>query len=69
MKSFMPGFASEKELRAFQLDGLKWTLKHAYQGSAFYRRRMTAAGVRPEDIGSLEDLSRLPFSTAEDLRE
>ncbi len=69
MKTFMPGFKSERELRAFQLEGLKWTLKHAYQGSAFYRRSMATAGVRPEDIGSLEDLSRLPFSTAEDLRE
>ena len=69
MKTFMPGFKSEDDLRAFQLEGLKWTLTHAFGGSAFYRKSMTEAGVRPEDIGSLEALQRLPFSAAEDLRE
>lgn len=69
MKTFMPGFKSEDELRAFQLEGLKWTVKHACEGSPFYRKRMDAAGVRPGTIRSLEDIQRLPFTTADDLKE
>jgi phenylacetate-CoA ligase len=69
MKTFMPGFKSEEELKAFQVEGLRWTVKHAYQGSPFYRKRMSTLGVRPEDMGSLEDLQKLPFITADDLRE
>ena len=68
MKTFMPGFKSEDELRAFQLEGLKWTVKHAYEGSPFYRGRMDETGVRPGTIRSLEDIQRLPFTTADDLR-
>jgi len=69
MKTFMPGFKSEDELRAFQLEGLKWTVKHACEGSPFYRKRMEEAGVRPGTIRSLEDIQRLPFTTADDLQE
>jgi phenylacetate-CoA ligase len=69
MKTFMPGFKSEDELSAFQLEGLKWTVKHACGGSAFYRKRMEEAGVRPGAIRSLEDLQKLPFTTADDLKE
>ncbi len=67
--TFMPGFKSEDELRAFQLEGLKWTVNHAYGGSELYRRKMDQAGVRPGDIRSLEDLPKLPFATADDLKE
>ncbi|HEX7372040.1 MAG TPA: phenylacetate--CoA ligase family protein, partial [Thermodesulfobacteriota bacterium] len=69
MKTFMPGFKSEDELRAFQLEGLKWTVKHAYEGSPFYRKRMDETGVRPGTIRFLEDIQKLPFTTADDLRE
>jgi phenylacetate-CoA ligase len=65
----MPAFADPKELRALQLEGLKWTVSHAYAGSSFYRERLDEAGVHPEDIRSLEDLRSLPFTTADDLRE
>jgi len=51
-----------------QLRGLRWTARHAYEGSEFYRRQFEAARVDPEDIRSLEDLRRLPFTTAHDLR-
>jgi phenylacetate-CoA ligase len=68
MKTFMPDFKSDDELRAFQMEGLKWTVKHAYKGSPFYRRRMDETGVRPGTIRSLEDIQRLPFTTADDLR-
>ena len=67
--TFMPGFKTEDELKAYQLEGLKWTLSHAYRGSAFYRNKMDEAGVRPEDIQTYEDLEKLPFTTAQDLSE
>jgi phenylacetate-CoA ligase len=69
MRTFMPSFKSEDELRAFQLEGLKWTVNHAYEGSDSYRRRMNEAGARPGDIHSLEDIQKLPFATADDLKE
>jgi phenylacetate-CoA ligase len=68
-KTFMPGVKSEEELRSLQLEGLKWTVKHAYEGSSFYRHRLKEAGIQPQEISSLEDLGKLPFTTAEDLRE
>ena len=68
-QSFMPPFNSLDELREHQLRGLRWTVNHAYQGSAFYRRTLDEAGVQPEDIQSLNDIRRLPFTQADDLRE
>jgi phenylacetate-CoA ligase len=69
MKSFMPTVKTQEELMALQLEGLKWTVNHAYQGSPAYRAKMDQAKVRPEDIRTLEDLRRLPFTTAQDLQE
>ncbi len=66
--SFMPRFQDQSQLEAHQLAGLKWTVAHAYAGSEFYRSRLDQAGVKPEDIASLDDLRRLPFTTADDLR-
>jgi phenylacetate-CoA ligase len=65
----MPPFNSLDELREHQLRGLRWTVNHAYQGSAFYRKTLDEAGVQPEDIQSLNDIRRLPFTQADDLRE
>ncbi len=68
-KSYMPDFKTTEELAQRQLEGLRWTVRHAYEGSSFYRRRLDEAGVTPSDIGSLEVLRRLPFTTADDLRD
>jgi len=68
-KTFMPHFKNLEELRIHQLNGLQWTVNHAYHGSTFYRNRFEEAGVRPEDIRSLDDLKKLPFAAADDLRE
>jgi phenylacetate-CoA ligase len=68
-RSFMPAFKNSEQLRRHQLQGLQWTVAHAFSGSPFYRRRLDQAGVRPEDVRSLDDLSGLPFTTADDLRE
>ncbi|HAA05399.1 MAG TPA: phenylacetate--CoA ligase [Syntrophobacteraceae bacterium] len=67
--TFMPAFASREELARLQTQGLKWTVSHVYQNSPFYRERLDQAGVRPEQIRSLDDLQRLPFTTTEDLRD
>ena len=60
---------TQEELREIQLQGLKNTIKHAYNGSEFYRQRLKEAGITPEDIGSLDDIKNLHFTTANDLRE
>ncbi len=67
-RSFMPAFKTPEELAAIQLAGLKWTVRHAFEGSPFYRQRLTEAGVSPDSIQSLDDLKRLPFVTAQDLQ-
>ncbi|MCX7857705.1 MAG: phenylacetate--CoA ligase [Deltaproteobacteria bacterium] len=60
---------SEDELLNLQLEGLKWTVKHAYSGSWAYRKKLDEAKVKPEDIRTLDDLKRLPFTTTKDLQE
>jgi phenylacetate-CoA ligase len=66
--SFMPTFKTHDELQHHQLKGLQWTVAHACQGSSFYRQRLEQAGVGPNDIQSLDDIRKLPFTTADDLR-
>jgi phenylacetate-CoA ligase len=68
-KSFMPRIKTKGELAELQLKGLKWTVNHAYRGSAFYRKRLEEAGVKPKDIRSLKDIEKLPFTTSKDLQE
>ena len=67
--SFMPPFRTRDELYRHQLTGLKWTVNHAYHGSPFYHKRLNEAGVDPGSIRSLGDISRLPLTRADDLRE
>ncbi len=61
--------ASRDEIESLQLERLKWTLHHAYDNNPSYKRSFDAAGVRPEDLVSLSDLQRFPFTTKEDLRQ
>jgi phenylacetate-CoA ligase len=61
--------ATREELESLQLERLQWTLRHAYANNPSYKRSFDAAGVRPEDLVSLADLCRFPFTTKEDLRE
>ena len=67
--TFMPPLETVEALAEHQLKGLKWTVRHAYEGSSFYRERLDAAGVNPDDIQALSDLPRLPFTTSDDLRD
>lgn len=68
-QNFMPEFNSEEELLTHQLNGLVWTVRHAFEGSGHYRIKLDKAGVTPDSIKSLDDLQRLPFTSADDLRE
>ena len=61
--------ASHSELRALQLERLKWSLAHAYDNVPHYREKFDAAGVKPSDVTSLADLARFPFTTKADLRD
>ncbi|WP_396652574.1 phenylacetate--CoA ligase PaaK [Microbacterium sp. Se5.02b] len=59
---------SREEIAALQLERLQWTVRHAYADVPLYTAKFDEAGVHPEDIRSLEDVRRLPFTTKEDLR-
>ena len=61
--------SSIDELRALQLSRLQWSLQHAYDNVAHYRKKFDAAGVQPSDLKTLEDLSKFPFTAKQDLRE
>ncbi|MEM5432251.1 phenylacetate--CoA ligase PaaK [Cupriavidus oxalaticus] len=61
--------ASRDELQALQLQRLKWSVRHAYDNVPHYRKAFAAAGVHPDDLQSLSDLSKFPFLTKQDLRD
>ena len=56
-------------LAELQLERLKATVRNAYGKVAPHRERMRALGIAPQDIRSLDDLRRLPFTVKADLRE
>ena len=58
-----------EELSELQLERLQMTLNRAYAKVDFYRRRFEELGLLPEDINSLEDLRRIPCTTAADLAD
>ena len=61
--------ASRDEIQALQLERMKWSLKHAYENVPHYRKSFDAAGVHPDDLKQLSDLSKFPFTTKSDLRD
>ena len=60
--------ASEDELRALQLERLRWSVRHAYGKVAPYRAKCERAGVHPDDLRELSDLAAFPFTVKDDLR-
>ncbi|MGD9952119.1 MAG: phenylacetate--CoA ligase family protein [Burkholderiales bacterium] len=60
---------SREALAKLQLKRLRATLKNAYDNVPLHRSRMKALGVRPQDVRTLEDVGRLPFTLKTDLRE
>lgn len=67
--SFIPYDLTEDKLKKIQLEGLKWTVAHAYNNSPFYRQKLDNAGLQPEDIQSLENIEHLPFTDKDDLQK
>ncbi len=61
--------ASRDEMQAIQLERLRWSLGHAYRNVPHYKRAFDRAGARPEDLRSLADLAKFPFTTKTDLRD
>jgi len=61
--------ASRDEIAALQLERMKWSLNHAYANSPFYRKSFDDHGVHPDDLKSLADLAKFPFTTKLDLRD
>jgi len=64
-----PDFLPEERLREVQLRRLKAVVARAYDKVALFRSRMEERGVRPDDIRSLRDIARLPFTVKADLRD
>jgi phenylacetate-CoA ligase len=60
--------ASQDELQSLQLQRLKATLQHAYANVPHYRQRFDEKGVHPDDLTSLSDLAKFPFTGKDDLR-
>lgn len=61
--------ASRDEIEALQYQRLKWSLNHAYQNVPFYKKKFDDVGVHPEDLKTLSDLDKFPFTTKQDLRD
>nr|AIK66568.1 phenylacetate-CoA ligase [Arhodomonas sp. Seminole] len=57
------------ELRHIQLERLRWSLNHAYKNVPFYRESFDRAGVHPNELQSLADLAKFPFTYKNDLRD
>ncbi|QGW76961.1 phenylacetate--CoA ligase [Pseudomonas alkylphenolica] len=61
--------ASIDQLRQHQLERLRWSLNHAYHNVPLYKQRFDSLGVHPDDLKSLDDLARFPFTGKNDLRD
>ena len=60
---------SRAEMEKLQLERLKETVNRVYERVPAYRAKMDVCGIKPKDISSLADLSKLPFVTKQDLRD
>ena len=60
---------SREEIEAIQLTRLQETVSRVYENVPAYRAKMDAAGIKPEDVRTLADLRRLPFTTKQDMRD
>src|ERR1700704_426020 len=61
--------ASRDEIVALQTKRLAWTLAHAYDNVAHYKKSFDKAGVKPADFRQLSDLKHFPFAVKTDLRD
>ena len=63
---FIPQDLTEDKIQEIQLKGLKWTISHALAHSDLYKKKL--AGIVPEDMKNLSDLTKLPFLNKEDIQ-
>jgi phenylacetate-CoA ligase len=61
--------ASRDEISALQLERMKWAVRHAYDNVPFYKKSFDDFGIHPDDLKTLSDLSRFPFTMKQDLRD
>ena len=61
--------ASRDEIEALQFHRMKRSLKHAFENSSFYRNQFIKADVHPEDLKTLKDIAKFPFTVKQDLRD
>ncbi|OPH81580.1 phenylacetate--CoA ligase PaaK [Nitrobacter vulgaris] len=62
-------YASRDEISALQLKRIKQSIRHACENVLFFRKRFDEKGVHPDDLNSLSDLSKFPFTYKQDLRD
>ena len=60
---------NREEMRKLQSIRLRRVVEHAYHNSPFYRKKMQEMGITPEDIHSIDDIVKLPFTVKQDLRD
>jgi phenylacetate-CoA ligase len=60
---------SREKMRELQTERLIATVKRCYENVPFYKKKMDQKGIRPEDIKSIDDITKLPFTTKHDLRD
>ena len=58
-----------EQIEALQSEKLQWQVKRMYEKVEVFRKRMDEKGLKPSDIKSIKDLSKLPFSYKKDLRD
>ncbi len=61
--------ASREQITAWQNERLTAKVRHIWNNVPYYRKKMEAKGITPDDIRSIEDLHKLPFTTKADLRD
>jgi len=61
--------ASHEDMKKIQSKNLKEMIKRCYDNVPFYKKKLDECGIKPDDIGSIDDLSKLPFTYKQDLRD
>jgi len=57
------------DIKKYQLQKLREQVKHCYENSGFYHNKFDAVGLKPEDIKTLDDLKKIPFTIKNDLKD
>ncbi len=61
--------ASREEIRAVQNERLQETVRNAYENVDYYRQELEELGITPDDVETVDDITKLPFTTKEDFRD